>query len=33
MRSLIGTLAVLAIGYMFAKNFPDIVRYVRISRM
>jgi Family of unknown function (DUF6893) len=33
MTSLIGTLTVLAIGYMVAKNLPDIVRYIRISRM
>ncbi len=32
-KSLIGTLTVLAIGYMLAKNLPDIVRYIRISRM
>jgi hypothetical protein len=31
--SLIGTLTVLAIGYLLAKNLPDIVRYIRISRM
>jgi hypothetical protein len=33
MRSLIGTLTVLAIGYMVAKNLPDVLRYIRISRM
>ena len=33
MTSLVGTLAVLAIGYMFVKNLPDILRYIRISRM
>ena len=33
MTSLIGTLTVLAIGYVLAKNLPDIVRYIRISRM
>jgi Family of unknown function (DUF6893) len=33
MRSLVSTLAVLAIGYIFAKNLPDIVRYIKISRM
>ncbi len=31
--SLVGTLAVLAIGYLLAKNMPDILRYIRISRM
>ena len=31
--SLVSTLAMLAIGYILAKNLPDIVRYVRISRM
>ena len=33
MRSLFGTIAVLAIGYMLAKNLPDIVRYIKITRM
>ena len=33
MTSLVGTLAVLAIGYIFVKNLPDILRYIRISRM
>jgi hypothetical protein len=33
MTSLVGTLAVLAIGYIFVKNLPDIVRYIKISRM
>jgi hypothetical protein len=33
MTSLVGTLAVVAIGYMFFKNLPDILRYIRISRM
>jgi hypothetical protein len=33
MRSLLGTIAVLAIGYMLAKNLPDIVRYIKITRM
>jgi len=33
MRSLVGTLGLLAIGYMLVKNLPDIVRYMRISRM
>ena len=33
MTSLVGTLAVLAIGYMFVKNLPDILRYIKISRM
>jgi hypothetical protein len=33
MGSLLGTFAVLAIGYIFARNLPDIVRYIRISRM
>jgi hypothetical protein len=33
MSSLVSTLAVLAIGYMLAKNLPDIVRYIKISRM
>ena len=33
MRSLVGTLGLLAIGYMLVKNLPDIVRYIRISRM
>ena len=31
--SLIGALIWLAIGYVLAKNWPDIVRYIRISRM
>ena len=33
MRSLVGAVALLAIGYMLVKNIPDIVRYIRISRM
>lgn len=33
MRSLFGTIAVLAIGYILAKNLPDIVRYIKITRM
>jgi Family of unknown function (DUF6893) len=33
MRSLVGTLGLLAIGYMLVKNLPDILRYIRISRM
>jgi hypothetical protein len=33
MRSLVGTLGLLAIGYVLVKNLPDIVRYIRISRM
>jgi hypothetical protein len=33
MTSLVGTLAVLAVGYIFVKNLPDILRYIRISRM
>jgi hypothetical protein len=33
MRFLVGTLGLLAIGYMLVKNLPDIVRYIRISRM
>ena len=33
MTSLVGTLAVLAIGYIFLKNLPDILRYIRIRRM
>ena len=33
MTSLVSTLAVLAIGYMLAKNLPDILRYIKISRM
>jgi uncharacterized protein DUF6893 len=33
MRSLVGAVALLAIGYMLVKNVPDIVRYIRISRM
>ncbi len=33
MTSLVGALAVLAIGYIFVKNLPDILRYIRISRM
>jgi hypothetical protein len=31
--SLIGILAILAFGYMLAKNLPDIVRYIGMSRM
>ena len=31
--SLIGALIWVAIGYVLAKNWPDIVRYIRISRM
>ena len=33
MTSLVGTLAVLALGYVFVKNLPDILRYIKISRM
>jgi len=33
MRSVVGTLGLLAIGYMLVKNLPDIVRYIRISSM
>ena len=33
MRSLFGTIAVLAIGYTLAKTLPDIVRYIKITRM
>jgi hypothetical protein len=33
MRSLVGAVALLAIGYMLVKSIPDIVRYIRISRM
>ena len=33
MRSLVGAVALLAMGYMLVKNIPDIVRYIRISRM
>ncbi len=32
-ETLIGTLGLLAIGYVLVKNLPDIVRYIRISRM
>jgi hypothetical protein len=32
-RSLVGALSLLAMGYMVFKNLPDIVRYIRISRM
>ncbi len=31
--SLIGTLVLVVIGYVLAKNLPDILRYIRISRM
>jgi hypothetical protein len=31
--SLIGALVWVAIGYVLAKNLPDILRYIRISRM
>ena len=31
--SLIGALILAAIGYVLAKNLPDIIRYIRISRM
>ena len=31
--SLFGALIWVAIGYVLAKNWPDIVRYIRISRM
>jgi hypothetical protein len=31
--SLISALVWVAIGYVLAKNWPDIVRYIRISRM
>jgi hypothetical protein len=31
--SFIGTLALLAFGYLLAKNLPDIIRYIKISRM
>jgi len=31
--SLISVLLWVAFGYVLAKNLPDIVRYIRISRM
>ena len=31
--SLIGALILAAVGYVLAKNLPDILRYIRISRM
>ena len=31
--SLIGALILVAMGYLLAKNLPDIVRFIRISRM
>jgi hypothetical protein len=31
--SLLGTIALVAISYLLAKIMPDIVRYIKISRM
>jgi hypothetical protein len=31
--SLVGTIALVAISYLLAKIMPDIVRYIKISRM
>lgn len=33
MTPLVGTLVLVAIGYVLAKTLPDIVRYIKISRM
>jgi len=33
MKSIVGTLALAAIAYVVAKSVPDIVRYLKISRM
>jgi hypothetical protein len=32
-RSVVGAVTLLAIGYILFRNIPDIVRYIRISRM
>jgi hypothetical protein len=31
--SLVGTIALVVISYLLAKLMPDIVRYIKISRM
>lgn len=31
--SLLGMVAIVALGYLVAKNLPDIIRYIKISRM
>jgi len=31
--SLLGMVALVALGYVLAKNLPDIIRYIKISRM
>jgi hypothetical protein len=31
--SLLGMVAIAALAYLVAKNLPDIMRYIKISRM